>query len=98
MGVTEKYENAEALLFPSVTMCPVVNVDDENLEAAVLNSNSAELWFNSTSDHSSKLALEGGDSIAVSQLRDQLATRRPFNSRQKELSAHFCDVIFVMII
>ena len=60
MGVTEKYENAEALLFPSVTMCPVVNVDDENLEAAVLNSNSAELWFNSTSDHSSKLALEGG--------------------------------------
>ena len=24
--------------------------------------------------------------------------RRPFNSRQKELSAHFCDVILVMTI
>ena len=24
--------------------------------------------------------------------------RRPFNSRQKELSAHFCDVVFVMTI
>ena len=59
LGVTEKYENAEALLFPSVTMCPVVNVDKESFEAAVLNSNSAELWFNSISDHSSKLTLQG---------------------------------------
>ena len=38
LGVTEKYENAEALLFPSVTMCPMVFVNNDTLNEAVLNS------------------------------------------------------------
>ena len=55
LGVTEKYENAEALLFPSVTMCPMVFANNETLNEAVLNSNSAKLWFNNISNHSTKL-------------------------------------------
>ena len=57
LGSTEKNENAQAQLFPSVTMCPIVNVTDETIMSAmaIMNSQSAELWFDNISNHSSKL-------------------------------------------
>lgn len=55
LGITEGYENAAALPFPSVTMCPMVMVNRGSLEAALLNSKSANRWFNNISDHSNQL-------------------------------------------
>ena len=55
LGVTEKFKNAENLLFPSFTMCPMALVNNETIGAAMLSSNSAELWFNSISNNSNKL-------------------------------------------
>ena len=55
LGITDGYENAAALLFPSVTMCPMVMVNKGSLEAALLNSNSASRWFNNISNHSNQL-------------------------------------------
>ena len=57
LGSTEKNENAQAQLFPSVTMCPIVNFTNETVfnSIAIMNSQSAELWFDNISNHSSKL-------------------------------------------